>query len=332
VSKSDTFVKGGGVVAKGKFNLTSLLNSKSKGPEALNTDSAETTRAGNDFKVDLISVYQLEPSQDNFYSVEDVANLKDSIEIMGIHQNLTVKRIPNTDKYKVIAGHRRRLASLQLVEEGKKQFELVPCRIETSLDEIRERILLIYTNSTTRQLSDWEKVEQLSQLKGLLKEYKKEHELPGRVRELLAEALNVSTTQVGRIESINDNLTTEFKEELKQDNIKFSTAVELSKLTKEDQKAVYEQHKEKGSTSLKDVAKVNSKENKYNTETAQLTVNAAKKIKGILEQRLSIAKHDSKNETEKTELTEYMRILSVLVKVVDKEVFKVMGEDIFKNK
>jgi len=316
-------------VAKGKFNLTSLLNSKSKGAETLDTDTVEATRAGNDFQVNLISVYQLEPSEDNFYSVEDVADLKDSIEMMGVQQNLTVKRIPNTDKYKVIAGHRRRLASLQLTEEGKKQFELVPCRIETSLDEIRERILLIYTNSTTRQLSDWEKVEKLSQLKGLLKEYKKEHELPGRVRELLAEALNVSTTQVGRIESINDNLTTEFKEELKQDNIKFSTAVELSKLPKADQKAVYEKHKEKGSTSLNDVVKVNSKEG---TEKAQLTVNAANKIKGILEQRLSIAKHDSKNETEKTELTEYIRILSVLVKAVDKEVFKVIGEDIFKNK
>ena len=240
-------------MAKGKFSLTDLLNSNSKTIESANSAFNKITGAGNDFNVEFISVYQLEPSEDNFYSVEDVADLKDSIELLGVQQNLTVKQIPGDDKYRVIAGHRRRLASLQLVEEGKKEFELVPCRIETSLDEIKERILLIYTNSTTRQLSDWEKVEQLSQLKDLLKEYKKTHELPGRVRELLAEALNVSISQVGRIESINNNLTAEFKEELKQDHINFSTAAELSRLPVTDQKAVYEQHKVKGSTSLKDI-------------------------------------------------------------------------------
>jgi len=253
VSKLDTF-RGGEVVAK--FSLTDLLNSNSKTLESANSTFDKITGAGNDFKVDLISVHQLEPSADNFYSVEDIADLKDSIEMMGVQQNLTVKQIPDTDKYKVIAGHRRRLASLQLVEEGKEQFELVPCRIETSLDDVKERILLIYTNSTTRQLSDWEKVEQLAQLKDLLKEYKKTHEVPGRVRELLAEALNVSITQVGRIESINNNLSPEFKQELKQDHISISTAAELSKLPAGDQDAVYKQHKEKGYTGIKDVKKV----------------------------------------------------------------------------
>ncbi|TWH49612.1 ParB/RepB/Spo0J family partition protein [Sporomusa sp. KB1] len=226
-----------------KFSLNDLLNSTSK---------AEPTPADN-FKIELISVHKLIPSADNFYSLEDVADLKDSIEMLGIQQNLTVKPITGSDTYKVIAGHRRRLASLKLVEEGKSQFEHIPCRVETNIDDIKERILLIYTNSTTRQLSDWEKVTQLDQLKELLKEYKKTHELPGRVRELLAETLNVSVSQVARIESINDNLTEEFKEELKHDNINFSTAAELSRLSVVDQKAVYEQHKETGQTNLKTV-------------------------------------------------------------------------------
>lgn len=287
MSNSDTFT-GGGEVAKKGFSLNDLLNSKSKA--TLDTDKAETIGAGNDFKVDLISVYQLEPSEDNFYSVEDVADLKDSIEMMGVQQNLTVKQIPNTDKYKVIAGHRRRLASLQLAEEGKKQFELVPCRIESSLDEIRERILLIYTNSTTRQLSDWEKVEQLSQLKVLLQEYKKTNEIPGRVRELLADALNVSTTQVGRMESINNNLAPEFKEELKQDHINISTAAELSKLPQERQKEAYEEHKAKGATSIKDV-KEKSTNKSASKKEAKITIteqerknaeNAGNYIRGVL--------------------------------------------------
>jgi len=242
-----------------KFSLNDLLNSKSKASES-NAEIEEPTGESKNFKVVWLSVHDLEPSADNFYSVEDVEDLKDSIELFGIQQNLVVKPIIGSTKYKVIAGHRRRIASIKLVEEGKTQFKLVPCRIESSSDEIKERILLIYTNSTTRQLSDWEKVEQLSQLKGLLKEYKKEHELPGRVRDLLAEALNVSATQVGRIESINDNLTSEFKEELKKDNISFSAAAELSRMPQVEQKAVYERHKEKGSTSLEYVKKVKGKE------------------------------------------------------------------------
>lgn len=236
-----------------KFSLTQLLNDNSKTINSANKAFDKITGAGNEFEVVWLSVYDLEPSADNFYSVEDVADLKDSIELIGVQQNLVVKRIAGSHKYKVIAGHRRRVASIKLVEEDKPQFELVPCRVEASSNDIKEKIMLIYTNSTTRQLSDWEKVEQLLQLKDLLKEYKKEHELPGRVRELLAEALNVSVTQVGRIESINNNLAPEFKEELKKENINISTAAELSKLPPEDQKAVYEQHKVKGSTSLKDV-------------------------------------------------------------------------------
>lgn len=224
-----------------KFRLTDLLNASSK------------PGGREEFKVELISVRRLVASKDNFYSVEDFADLKDSIEMMGVQQNLTVEPIPGTDQYKVIAGHRRRLATLKLLEEGKEQFELVPCRIETSEDDIKKRIMLIHTNATTRELSDWEKIEQMNQLKELIAEYKKEHELPGRVRELLAETLNVSTSQVGRMESISKNLSPEFKAELKQGNISASTAAELARRPKPEQQVAFEQHKEAGKTVLSDV-------------------------------------------------------------------------------
>lgn len=224
-----------------KFSIKDLLNDSSK------------PSGREDFKVELISVRRLVASEDNFYSVEDVADLKDSIEMMGVQQNLTVEPIPGTDTYKVIAGHRRRLATLKLLEEGKEQFELIPCRVETSEDDIKKRIMLIHTNATTRELSDWEKIEQMNQLKELIAEYKKEHELPGRVRELLAETLNVSPSQVGRMESISKNLSPEFKGELKQGNISTSTAAELARKPDPEQRAAFEQHKEVGKTVLSDV-------------------------------------------------------------------------------
>ena len=59
--------------------------------------------------------------------------------------------------------------------------------------------------------------------------------------------------KVGRIEAVNKNLVSEFKEEFKNNNINFSTATELSKMTVMEQKEFYDQHKVRGSTSVKDV-------------------------------------------------------------------------------
>jgi ParB family chromosome partitioning protein len=299
----------------------------------------QLTDTFNPFEIVKVSVFDIEPHPNNIYSVEDIQDLKDSIELMGgVQQNLILKPIENqsTTKYKytAIAGHRRTLASIALVQEGKPQYELVPCTIKTNMDSIKERILLIHTNSTTRVLSDWEKTEQLKELKILFAEYKKEHNLPGRIQELLAETLNISKTQVGRYERIDSNLTDEYKEEFKKGNVNFSTAAELATLSVADQKAVYQDHKEKGTTKLKDVQKIKRKPDECIIPgTQHLTVNAANKIKKNLEQRLSLAEHDRRGEIlEKTETTEYIRLLNLLIKIVDKEVFAVMGGNIFVDK
>ena len=211
-----------------KFNVLSLLNNNSKG------ENKEKIAA----KTEMLSIHSLEPSSDNFYDTSSIEELKDSIELFGLKQQILVKKIGEKigeNKYRVIAGHRRRLAVLALVEEGKTQFEMVPCQIE-DISGVAEKILLIHTNSTSRVLSDWEKVEQLRMLKELLTEYKKTNKIPGRMRELLAETLNISPTQVGRLETIDKNLVPEAKAALKNQEISFSKAVEIAKLPEAEQK------------------------------------------------------------------------------------------------
>lgn len=231
-----------------KFNLNQLLNNVSVNSA---TEETEINKA-NVFKIYSISVYDLIPSKENFYAVENIEELKDSIEMFGIKQNLTVKATED-GKYIVIAGHRRRLASLALAEEGKKGFEFVPCSIENDLDYIKEQLLLITTNSTTRQLTDWEKTQQAEKIKKLLEEYKKKEKLTGRTREIIASILKTSPTQVARMDSISKNLTQEFKEEFKKENINISTAYELSTLPNEVQGDIYIDHTENGVVSLNDV-------------------------------------------------------------------------------
>ena len=245
------------------FDLNSLLNTKSKGAAVQAEGPVQETE--NAFSVVMLDVEDLMPSKDNFYSTENIDELAAAIELSGcIEQNLVVKPEAH-GKYEVIAGHRRRLAALKLVEEGKEEYRKVPCRIKKESDEIRDRLSLIFTNATARQLTDWEKVKQAEELKEVLTEYKKalqeenkdkpkeERERIGRIREIVAQMLNTSTTQVGRMEAISNNLSQEFKGELEKGNINISTAHELSRLDEEGQKKAYEQYEEKGELHIKDV-------------------------------------------------------------------------------
>ena len=120
-------------MAKSKFNLTGLLNQRSMELAQEQAGAAEETKeagrqegrqeAGKN-EVVMVDVEDLVPSKDNFYHVD--GDLKRSIELVGVLQPLLVNK-PENGKYKVIAGHRRRLAAMELVQEGKESFRFLPC-------------------------------------------------------------------------------------------------------------------------------------------------------------------------------------------------------------
>ena len=201
------------------FNINDLLNAKSKGAAVQAEGPAEQEQ---EFKVTMLDVEDLMPSKDNFYSTENIDELAMSIELVGhIEQNLVVKPEAH-GKYEVVAGHRRRLAALKLVQEGKEEYRKVPCLIKKESDTIKDKLSLIFTNATARQLTDWEKVQQAKELKEILTEYKRalqeenkdkpkeEREKMGRIRDIVAQMLNTSTTQIGRMEAIENNLSQEY--------------------------------------------------------------------------------------------------------------------------
>ena len=217
-----------------KFNLSQLMNEKSK--EAVEKD-------GLAFKVESIPIEKLVPSEMNMYKVEDVAELKASMELMGLQQNLVVRERENG--FEVISGHRRLKALKELYTEGNEQFKRIPCKIIKSVDDIQAELQLILANSTTRELTDAERTYQAARLEELLTELKKSGlQFTGRKREIVAKLMKVSPTQVARMESINKNLTTELKEEFSKENINITTAYEMSRLPEESQKEVVQEYKE----------------------------------------------------------------------------------------
>lgn len=217
-----------------KFNLTQLMNDKSK--EAV-------AKEGLAFKIEHIPIEKLNPSEMNKYIVQDVAELKASIELMGLQQNLLVRERDNN--FEVISGHRRLKAMKELYSEGNEQFNRIPCKIMKSMDDIQAELQLILANSTARELTDAEKTYQAARLQELLTDLKKSGiQFTGRKRDIVAELMKVSPAQVGRMDSINKKLTPELKEEFSKENINITTAYELSRLPEEQQQEAVQEYKE----------------------------------------------------------------------------------------
>ena len=241
----------------GKFNLVDLLNGAEGQAEQQEAARAEARPQKPPYKIVSLSVYDLVPSEGNFYSIDEIEKLKRDIELAGgVKQNLTVTPLDG-GKYKILAGHRRRRACLELVEEGKREYELIPCGIEprqqdSEMQEIREELLIITTNSQ-REKTDWDRVQETKHLHDVLRRYKaRGGKLPGRLREIIADTLNTSETQIGRMGAIAKNLIPEFQEEMRGKRLGISAAYELSGMPEEQQRAALEEYRAKGSFSVND--------------------------------------------------------------------------------
>lgn len=214
-----------------KFNLSQLMNPESKKQSVA-------------FKIEHIPLDRIQPSPNNNYSVEDVGELKASIEMYGLQQNLVV-RIKDDGSYELISGHRRLKAMKELRCEGNSDFEKAPCKIIKSTDDIQAELQLILANSTTRILTDAEKTLQAARLHELLQKLQESgYQLTGRKREIVAQLMGVSSAQVQRMDSINKKLTPELKEEFSKEKINITTAYEMSRLSEEQQQEAVREYKE----------------------------------------------------------------------------------------
>ena len=249
------------------FNLTQLLNSNSR--EVNKNEEMETLH----FNIRNIDIDHIVSAKENFYSVDDIDNIKQSIELLGIEQNLIVERI-DRDNYKLVAGHRRYFASKALVEEGKEKFRILPCKVKTKSEDnaLLNKLTMVMTNSTTRELSDWEKMKQSIEVEEIINSLKKENNIKGRTRDLLSEILNISSSQLGRYKAINNNLIDELKEEFKNNNINYSVAYKASQLTKEYQLKAFIKLQEEGSITTNDIDVLKAKEEYTRPLEGQITI------------------------------------------------------------
>ncbi len=266
-----------------KFSLTELLNQRSM--EQLEDASGEQTPQAEE--IVMVDVHDLEPSRENFYQVDD--SLKRSVELVGILQPLLVER-PRNGKYRVIAGHRRRLAVLALVEEGKEERRYVPCVFKK--EDVKDRLALIMANRF-RDKTDWEKMMEAIEAEGLAKELKKDCRLGGRTREVLAEIMGMSEAQLGRYRAIYNNLDRELMEEFKNGTIGFSAVSELCGMPGEYQERAKAQIREKGTLQLQDIREMKKERTAFRKGTEETGKKKEDLSPGVPEKRERISLPDT---------------------------------------
>lgn len=190
--------------------------------------------------IEYITLDKIDPDPNNFYSLSGLDELAASIETVGLQQPLRVRDGGNGHVV-VISGHRRRAACMLIADGGSDMFkDGVPCIRElrsgsSSLQELR----LIYANSSTRVLTSAEISRQAERVEALLYQLKEEgYEFPGRMRDHVAQACNVSKTKLARLHAIRENLCKGFLEQFDAGILSEAAAYELQKLPAEAQEAL----------------------------------------------------------------------------------------------
>ena len=228
-----------------KFSMSDLLNGQSIGTGAATN--------GQPFIIRQIPLEQIRRSEKNKYGIRDIEELATAIEAVGLMHNIVVRETGEPEVFELISGERRYRAFQLLRDGGNEEYATIPCKVEVQDDDELSELSLLFANSTAREHNDFEKTYQAMRIKELLQSLKvKGHKFKGRLRDIVADMLDVSGSQVSRMEKIHGNLIPGFMEEFKEEEIGISTAYDLSLLPKDEQVQVLEVYKETGVDAIKE--------------------------------------------------------------------------------
>lgn len=202
------------------FNLADVLKDVSEADTALE-------------QIQYIPLIQLDEDPGNFYQLSDIPELADNIALCGLQQPIRVRQ-KEDGRYIIVSGHRRRAALEMLVADGYEKFREAACIVEQ--DEVSpalQQLRLIYANANTRKMTSAEISEQAQQVEKLLYQLKEEgYDFPGRMRDHVAEAVQVSKSKLARLKVIRENLDDSWVDAWKDGSLTESQAYALAQMPK----------------------------------------------------------------------------------------------------
>lgn len=202
------------------FDLSAMLEQVSN----LDTNEKPT--------MEYIDLDLIDTNDANFYELSNLKPLADSIAMDGLQQPLIV--MPNGERYTLLSGHRRRAALKQLIyddTEPREDLRMVPCIKRSYKSPAMAELQLILANSTARVLTSAETMRQAERIEMVLYQLKEEgYEFPGRMRDQVAAACQVSASKLARLKVIRENLEQPFLEQFEKNELSEQAAYNLARL------------------------------------------------------------------------------------------------------
>ncbi len=258
----------------------------------------------------MIDIDNIEPNRNIFYEISEIESLADDIERQGLMNALVVSE--DDGRYELISGHRRLAALKSLIADGRRRNGKVPCFIKGAKPNNETELDLIMLNATQRKYSDADTMREYEELTQIFKELEAAGKpVKGRIRDRIADALNVSPAQVGKLDNIKHNAIPDVEQAVKSGDMSISTANEVAKLAPEKQQKIISEKPQITHKEVKDIQRQENTSADVVTETDDEEETASSEPPVVL------------SHEEAETLSKYIEDLLILAKGED---FKVLRE------
>ena len=237
-----------------KFNLAEFL------PDAAVSDSDR-------MEITMIPWDHIRGNLDNFYTVDDVDELVNSIQMHGLLDPVVVTPEEDAGWYMLISGHRRHKAWGILREADPEKYGRIPAMVRRFDSKPMAELALIMANSSARKLSPAEVGRQAERIERLLYDLKEEgYQFDGRMRDQVAKACQVSSSKLARLKVIRENLVNCWTQKWNRNSLPEDTAYKLAQLPDWVQEKIFTVNPDPGARGVERVGKAMEGGNDYRCE------------------------------------------------------------------
>lgn len=186
-----------------------------------------------------IAIDKIRDNPRNFYPAPGpaaLAALADSIRANGLLEPPTVIAAEDGTSYRLISGHSRMAALRALHAKTPEQWETVPCRVLPTMSVEAEASAVIEANRQRVKSPALlaEEAEKLTEL--YIKRREAGEDLPGRIRDRVAEALQVKSTKIANVTAIKNGIKVPgIAERWRRDEIPEAAALMIARMDIEEQ-------------------------------------------------------------------------------------------------
>ena len=197
----------------------------------------------NKYRTQVLDLRDIQehPSNDFPMTQGDIEKLADSILKSGGVLQFPLVRLQKDGSYQMLAGHRRRKASLILGETVDEKFYRTMCYVLENISDERAELYLIETNIQARELSPKLRALKIADSRRLIQLLKDRGELDIKsVRKAVADRAGISESSVILQTRIAEQLDKDLLELFDQGKITTREAYDYSGLSKDSQEKILE--------------------------------------------------------------------------------------------